>query len=63
MYRGTSLIRKASSQKPAVGLCIGPYDGPRGGARSTVVATSNGGKKWEAIPDLVSEPTTLLGTL
>ena len=28
-----------------------------------MVATSNGSKEWEAIPDVVSEPTTLLGTL
>ena len=33
------------------------------GARSTIVATSNGGKEWEAISDVVSEPATLLGTL
>jgi hypothetical protein len=34
-----------------------------GGARSTIVATSNGGKEWEPITDVVSQPATLLGTL
>ena len=33
-YRGTSLIRTASSLDPTVGLCLGPYGGPRGGAIS-----------------------------
>jgi hypothetical protein len=34
-YRGTSLIRKRPPlEDPAVGLCLGPYDGPRGVAFS-----------------------------
>ena len=28
-----SLIRKDTPQDPAVGICIGPYGGPRGGGR------------------------------
>ena len=34
-YRGASLIRQyAPSQDPSVGLCLGPYGGPRGWAVS-----------------------------
>ena len=30
-FRGTSLIRKRTSQDPTVGLCLGSKGGPRGG--------------------------------
>jgi hypothetical protein len=29
-YRGTSLIRNSPCLLPTVGLCLGPYGGPRG---------------------------------
>ena len=32
--RGTSLIRKQTPYDPKVGLCLGPYDSPSGGAVS-----------------------------
>jgi hypothetical protein len=34
MYRGTSLIRSCAPQDPSVGLYLGPYSGPGGGAVS-----------------------------
>ena len=33
-YRGTSLIINSAPLHPTVGLCLGPYGGPRGGAVS-----------------------------
>ena len=33
-YRGTSLVRKPLPLRPSVGLCLGPYGDPRGGAVS-----------------------------
>ena len=33
-YRGTSLIRKATPEDPILGLRLGPYGGPMGGAVS-----------------------------
>ena len=42
-YKGTVLIKTAPPQDPTVGLCLGPYGGPRGGAvyydRGTFVST------------------------
>jgi len=32
-YRGTSLIRNSAPlEDPTVGICLGPYDGPKGGS-------------------------------